>query len=123
MRANVRERFVAALRSSEYRKAVGRLRADAGFCADGVLADLYAREHHLPWQWDEVRGYTLLGETCALPDEVRRWAGVPGMPSVTWAPDDKKPDEKVTTPFWVASDLGGWSFVRLANTVERFDTG
>lgn len=48
MKADVKRRWVAALRSGAYRQTFRQLVGDDGcsFCAVGVLADLYAREVH-----------------------------------------------------------------------------
>lgn len=75
----VKQKWVAALRSGEYKQGQKRLRNEEGFgdvtyCCLGVLVDLYCKEHN-----------TTFGQVCeygreVLPDRVVEWAGIdPGL--------------------------------------------
>lgn len=41
----------------------------------GVLCDMYAKEHNIPWYFRGSIGY-FLGENGWLPEEVLRWSGL-----------------------------------------------
>jgi hypothetical protein len=75
MNPEVKARWVAALRSGEYKQGAGQLRtAQQAFCCLGVLCDLYAKESELE-SWDS---FELGREGGDLPaDEVCVWAGFP----------------------------------------------
>lgn len=79
MNPEVKARWVAALRSGEYRQGLARALNDGngGFCCLGVLCDLYAKEFGEQWA---ARKYhkdcvALLGNWAYPPNEVREWAG------------------------------------------------
>lgn len=44
MKKEVRAKWVAALRSGEYKQAIGYLKTESGFCCLGVLCDLAEKE-------------------------------------------------------------------------------
>ena len=78
MNPDVKKKWVAALRSGEYRQGTGRLRSkDDRFCCLGVLCDLAVRADVLgaPERGD---GYYLYGDeyrvSGSLPREVQAWA-------------------------------------------------
>jgi len=74
MNPKVKARWVAALRSGEYKQIEGSLKKDGGFCCLGVLCDLYARERGIN-EWAPSRFWRDADE---LPnDEVCDWAGFP----------------------------------------------
>lgn len=74
MDPEVKARWVAALRSGEYKQGCGQLRGcDDDFCCLGVLCDLYAKEAGLEWSND-----LMWDREDALPcAEVCIWAGLP----------------------------------------------
>lgn len=90
MDAEVKARWVTALRDTEkYRKVVGALHCESGFCCLGVLCDLYLQENGKQWVRNDIqdcddnccsfgfpkgKGY----EYATLPYEVRVWAGLQG---------------------------------------------
>jgi hypothetical protein len=89
MNPSVKAKWVAALRSGEYKQAVGRLRwkPSGGFCCMGVLCDLYHKETGKgSWEFQEsdpkqvgqiVGGvYTFMGADGYAPPEVCEWAGL-----------------------------------------------
>lgn len=51
MNSQVKEKWIAALRSGEYQQGTCRLRSNRGFCCLGVLTDLYAKEHNENWNY------------------------------------------------------------------------
>jgi hypothetical protein len=84
MNPEIKAKWVAALRSEEYKQGKKVLNNGVGnFCCLGVLCDLYAKENSV--QWTDVLGgheeetlQEFLGNIAVLPDEVQNWAGLSG---------------------------------------------
>ena len=82
MNQYVKNKWIAALRSGEYKQAGGRLREGDCYCCLGVLTDLYDKDiqndHHY-WR-EEVFGYLYVSDgvttEATLPDSVIKWAGL-----------------------------------------------
>lgn len=74
MNKEVKERWVTALRSGEYRQTKEKLRDDKGFCCLGVLCDLYSKEYWKPFLGEDR--FSFLGETGVLPEIVYIWASL-----------------------------------------------
>lgn len=83
MNQRIKKIWLEALRSGEYKKGVGCLRAnDNTFCCLGVLCDLYAKEHpsQVIWSTPDINGHKefRIGiysvEKGILPKDVARWA-------------------------------------------------
>jgi hypothetical protein len=66
MNSQIKQQWVAALRSGKYSQDTGVLRSTQGYCCLGVLCDLYAQEHNE--QWDVHRWNTNLGESYDIPE-------------------------------------------------------
>lgn len=80
MKADIRTRWISALRSGEYQQGTGALRTDGGFCCLGVLCDIAAKDGFGRWAGDEDDGAFIVNDTResgTLPKEVRQWAGLP----------------------------------------------
>ncbi len=85
MNENIKERWVAALRSDEYVQTDGYLRLtfsddEVKFCPLGVLCDLHSKETGTSWDDDRYHN-----EYMHLPNAVVDWAGLkkrnPEIPS------------------------------------------
>lgn len=99
MDSEVKDLWLKALRSGEYRQTQGKLCGDNKHCCLGVLTDLYVKSEvgkRNGARWEEKKGYDykyleftsdkmLLNddgvgrnyhEDCVLPDEVQEWAGL-----------------------------------------------
>ena len=129
MREDVKGRWVAALRSGDYKQTRETLRDCDGFCCLGVLCDLYIREtedtHSLrarAWEVKRVFHVPVVGtgvdlyENAVLPNPVREWAGM--------ETDDGSfsDDEKFyPTSLKCLSGLNdkGSSFEELADVIEK----
>jgi hypothetical protein len=76
VKAEIKARWVAALRSGEYDQGTGQLRSYGRFCCWGVLCDL-ARSEGIG-TWDSSDGFDTAGAVFFSwpPDSVRKWAGV-----------------------------------------------
>lgn len=87
MNPDVRQKWLTALRSGEYKQATGELRSGDNFCCLGVLCDLHGKEHGKSW---ETESY--YGEVCVLPEVVMTWAGLPDTAGAEVVIDDEKRD-------------------------------
>ena len=77
MRQDVAEKWVAALRSGDYKRVNGCLKGGRGFCCLGVLCDIHAKEVGGEWTpgfKDATFRYG--GDDNYLPSLVVEWAGV-----------------------------------------------
>lgn len=125
MNTQVKEKWIAALRSGEYEQGQQRLRGRDGFCCLGVLCDLYSKETakdwefrgndetiHLPmdyWYFDE--------ESEFLPQSVMEWAGIEtNCPEVAVEDDDV--GESIYDSIANLND-SGYSFSALSNIIEE----
>lgn len=80
MKKEIKEKWITALRSGEYRQTDGSLCNNGGYCCLGVLCDLYAKEKGIVWtdKTDNIpvrQEKKLLGHSALLPAEVVEWAG------------------------------------------------
>jgi hypothetical protein len=80
MNSEVKEKWIAALRSGKYEQSKGTLRTvNNEFCCLGVLCDLYNQEQENNlWGQNEndLRDYTFLTEDKLPPSVVITWAGL-----------------------------------------------
>lgn len=73
MNKEVKEKWVAALTSGEYKQGSHALKDNDRYCCLGVLCDLYAKEKAIPsFDVDGV----FLEERALLPKEVMAWAEI-----------------------------------------------
>ena len=76
MKKSIAKKWVAALRSGEYRQGYGYLRSgDNEFCCLGVLCNLHAQDHPDIAQ-RQHSSHFYLGDNIYLPTMVKEWAGV-----------------------------------------------
>jgi len=75
MNPRIKQRWLDALRSGEYKQTTGNLRDINGFCCLGVLCDLQAQERSTNWV-KRNNSYGLYGEAQTLPLSVQEWAGL-----------------------------------------------
>jgi len=109
MKKRIRNLWVKALRSGDYRQGTAGLRAENMFCCLGVLCDLHSKAAFVGWDYDEKTGiFCYLGESVVLPREVCEWAGL----------DEANP--AVTKIFLTThNDTARRSFTRIARLIER----
>lgn len=129
------KRWVAALRSGEYKQVCSYLRTSDGFCCMGVACDIYAKETGRgKWEprndWQEFQldsdELALTSET-ELPHQVRRWLGLqecggkyvnPAHPTTLWyliSDNDGDP--------FVDSHPGNLDFAAIADIIESEPEG
>lgn len=82
MDTRIKNKWLHALRSGEYKQDVGALNTGHGFCCLGVLCDIYSQENDVPWK-KEVTDFeedgcvkSMHGEMSVLPKKVMEWAGL-----------------------------------------------
>jgi hypothetical protein len=118
MNPEVKQKWVKALRSGQYKKGTGSLRTgsihqDGEYCCLGVLCDIYAKEQTIGWNYNSI-----LNSTEYLPSKVAEWA---------WL-DSYDPTIKVSIPenqeeaiFSLSSinDLHDYNFNKIADLIEQ----
>ena len=119
MNPEVKEKWVAALRSGKYQQGRGVLRTpEDSFCSLGVLCDLAAQVG--VGQWADF-GYSTATDFCegSLPEEVRVWAGLTDRnPQV----GTHLPKENIFRPdvgLLALNDIHHFSFERIADLIEE----
>jgi hypothetical protein len=75
MNKTVKNQWIAALKSGEYKQAKGHLRYRDSFCCLGVLCNLHAQSHpEIAARQTKAGQY--MGNSKVLPVEVMDWAGL-----------------------------------------------
>lgn len=77
IRKAVKEKWIAALRSGEYKQCRGQLKRKDRFCVLGVLCDLFTKTKagkQFKKEWDNDKTINMQG--MKLPDVVREWAEI-----------------------------------------------
>lgn len=75
MNQQIKQRWIEALKSDEYRQGYEGLRHNDKFCCLGVLTDLYIKENGFQWRKDVGGCWSFDGEGGVLPASVQKWAG------------------------------------------------
>ena len=80
MNEQVKENWLSALRSGDYKQTQLKLHTDDGFCCLGVLCDLYGKENNVEWNLaNNGHNYEFQDKESHLPSSVMEWAGVEGQ--------------------------------------------
>lgn len=76
MNKDIKEKWIKALTSGEYKQTTGKLRTAEGFCCLGVLCDLYSKEFEsINWEYDDVQDeFFFAGDPATLALEIQNWA-------------------------------------------------
>ena len=108
MNEQVKEKWLSALRSGDYKQTKSCLHKGDGFCCLGVLCDLYGKEHNVEWKLvDAGIYYEFQDKKAILPLSVIEWAGV----------EDDNP-EICETPLSRLNDNGS-TFNEIADLIEK----
>ena len=117
MRKAIAMKWVAALRSGDYKQTNSQLRNDKGFCCLGVLCNVHAQEHpKIAAKQTDPGMY--LESAYTLPTEVMKWAGLSSYIG-------EKRDYKqlaIGGDYYhhlAAANDSGISFKRIANWIEK----
>lgn len=116
MNAEVKKKWVDALRSGEYRQGEGFLLKGDNYCCLGVLCDLYHKETgegewiHQGDNYSRIFSVQGISSNIELPFPVSQWAELPGKNPVVELDDTK-----------ALSDLNdsGMGFHFIANVIEE----
>lgn len=118
MNKEVKQLWVKALRSTEFKQGRSKLKSGDAFCCSGVLTELYrvsSENSGIDWE----RGESFGGRARTLCPQVMNWAGITNtqMFTVHNALISKYPGTK---PFMLLPDLNdaGVSFEDLASLIE-----
>jgi hypothetical protein len=106
MKQEIKSIWVAALRSGEYEKGIGKLRDKDKFCCLGVLCDMHSKENSTEWKYNYYEHNSI-----ELPEIVMEWAGL----------EEKNPELNKTS-FNVMSlaylNDSGYTFLQIADLIE-----
>jgi hypothetical protein len=124
MKADIKTKWVAALRSGKYEQTLSMLRNNEGFCCLGVLCDLYSKETGVGWFHSPGEGYAMHGNDNTLPIEVRAWAQLAdefgGYVHVeTNEGGATHPPYLATTSLTELNDRWGYDFRQIADVIEQ----
>lgn len=116
MKQDVKEKWVAALRSGEYQQTQSELKdLRGGFCCLGVLCDLYLNEKGLKWEHDREGHNVVDGEYGLLPPSVSEWAGLDNNPQVLYA---TKSEREQWWSLSTINDVFDGEFPLIADLIE-----
>lgn len=115
MNPEIKDKWLSALRSGEYKQTDGSLKTPEGYCCLGVLCDIAIKENKIP-DW-ELLTYgvfqTVDGEENFLPIDIQKWAGI-----VDENPSIITKQGKTVTLSKINDD--GKSFKEIALYIERY---
>lgn len=103
MNPEIKQRWVAALRSGEYKQGRNFLFRDGRHCCLGVLCDLYTKETGIAWTAPSGQ---------SLPSEVIKWSEV-----ASWSPRVDVGHGKMGLA--QINDSGEYDFPTIADLIER----
>ena len=122
MKLAIKNLWLRALRSGEYKQTQGALKNGYGYCCLGVLCDLYTQETGLGYFNDNnffEDMTTGFGERSSLPYSVSKWAGLKGhYKSNPCIAEQKDKYRKALHSLAEAND-GGKTFTEIANIIEK----
>jgi hypothetical protein len=81
MNKRIKDLWVKALTSGNYKQGKLCLRDNQYYCCLGVLCDLYLDEHQDAEWYIEDGYYKILGEDFILPHQIAEWANISENPS------------------------------------------
>lgn len=138
MNKEIKERWIAALRSGEYSQSAGYLGTDEGYCCLGVLCEIALQDQVViktkDSSIDENFVYTSKIDPVdrdygVLPLAVVAWSGMPNRnPSITSAKEEVSPDifsklgdeyDEVTATLSGFNDSGA-TFEQIADLIEKY---
>lgn len=126
MNPEVKARWVAALRSGEYKQGKNALQRDGKFCCLGVLCEIAVQEGVI--SADRRGGLSVLfydGNSAALGPAVRHWSGIAdeagsfGSEIITVSLDNGR-DMVRSTNLMSLNDLAGYTFEQIADVIEEY---
>ena len=124
MKADIKAKWVADLRSGKFPQTDSVLRNDEGYCCLGVLCDLYSRETGVEWEPRSSNQFSMHSATSVLPDAVRVWADLPHEHGGYVAVSKRYDEGEETTVYHVPSltelnDQWQYDFRQIADVIEE----
>ena len=124
MKADIKTKWVAALRSGQYEQTEGVLRNSYGFCCLGVLCDLYSQETGEEWWGMGYGRFSMHSADNLLPEQVRIWADLPHEHGQYVAVSKRYDEGEDTTVFHSPSltelnDQWQYDFRQIADVIEE----
>ena len=125
MKADIKTKWVADLRSGKFPQTTTVLRNGNGYCCLGVLCDLYSRETGVEWAVpNDYDTCTMHGADSVLPYEVRVWADLPNEHGAYVAVSKRYDEGEDTTVFHSPSltelnDIWDYDFKQIADVIEE----
>lgn len=114
MKKEIKDKWVKALRSGDYKQTRYQLRTTEGYCCLGVLCDLYIKEtNKASWNKFTTNIYEFAGpegefEKLQVPYSVMKWAGI-----------DSRDPLINTVPASLFNDDCRLTFEEIADKVEK----
>jgi len=108
MKEVIKNKWVKALRSGDYKQSQDQLKDSVGFCCLGVLCDLAPRKVG-EWEGD---GTIFNGNECDLSESVMKWSGV-------CSADGDLPKKRSGIASLANLNDSGRSFKQIANVIEK----
>jgi hypothetical protein len=124
MKADIKAKWLADLRSGKFPQTDSVLRNDEGYCCLGVLCDLYSRETGVEWEPRSSNQFSMHSATSVLPDAVREWADLPhehgGYVAVTKSYGEGEETTLYHTPSLTElNDQWQYDFRQIADVIEE----
>ena len=122
MKEDIKNKWVAALRSGDYKQGRNALEKNGEFCCLGVLSDLSIKEDICTKKAKDISGAGLVtfydkfdnfGWEGTLPRAVKEWAGM--KDTVGTLPDGAE----VKSSLLQLNDSAKYSFEQIADVIER----
>lgn len=111
MNPQIKQKWVDALRSGDYKQTQRHLHDENGFCCLGVLCDLYIKENNVEWEpsthYNNV--YMFQDMMAALPLSVVEWADL----------EYYNPHVNVEKSTLAGLNDGGSTFKQIADVIEE----
>ena len=105
MKEEIKDRWVEALRSGEYKQGKKALKMDGNFCCLGVLCDLHAKE--VGGDWEDLQNR-----------RAQRYFGCIGLPPYEvqyWAETKHSSGKEIAN----LNDVQNYTFEQIADWIER----
>lgn len=122
MNEEVKKKWVAALRSGEYKQGKDQLKTErygeCTYCCLGVLCDLFAKETNTSWD-NKILSCDLFMPTT----HIREWAGVSSNDDFSVKVDDPSIISVMAhgkIQLYVLNDKYNYSFAQIADLIEKY---
>lgn len=114
MKAEIKQKWITALRSGEYKQGKRRLKDGDSYCCLGVLCDLYGKEFNVSFENTLERGEEFLGKINFLPTVVGIWSGIADISGV-YEENIYHPNRRMLS---IDND-NGKTFTEIADIIEK----